>query len=59
MTVGEAVSRELAGLIGLEEEEDEEEDDSSIERDAMAPGAGVSVEGMLVGGCCFFLIVSL
>ena len=52
MTVGEAVSRELTCLIGLDV-------DSSIERDAMAPGAGVRVEGMLVGGCCFFLMVSL
>ncbi len=34
-------------------------EDSSMEREAMAPGAGVSEAGMPVGGCCFFLIMSL
>lgn len=49
MTVGEAVSTE-DDFTGL---------DSSMERDAMAPGAGASDDGIPVGGCCFFLIMSL
>ena len=37
-----------------EEEEEEEMGDS-----AMAPGDGANDAGMLVGGCCRFLIMSL
>ncbi len=64
MTVGDAVSRDVAGPAGLVDEEEAEEaatplEDSSMDRDAMAPGAGVSDDGMLLGGCCFFLIMSL
>ena len=33
--------------------------DSSMDSDAIAPGAGVSEAGMFVGGCCLFLIMSL
>ena len=51
MTVGCAVSTEVV-LAGL---------DSSIEREAMlaAEPVGARVAGMPVGGCCFFLIMSL
>ena len=54
MTVGCAVSTEVEVLAGLEDDED-----SSIESEAIAPGVGARVAGILVGGCCFFLIMSL
>ena len=82
--MGEAVSKECAGLIGLEvtepaadEEEQEaptgsaaaaataaaaaaaEDAEEKVGDCAMAPGAGASEAGMLVGGCCRFLIMSL
>ena len=55
MTVGNAVSTEdeFEVLAGLEDE------DSSMESEAMAPGVGANVAGIFVGGCCFFLIMSL
>ena len=50
MTVGCAVSTEVV-LAGL---------DSSMEREAMlADPVGAKEAGMPVGGCCFFLIMSL
>ena len=57
MTVGKAVSTEFEVLAGLEV--DEFSCDSSIDKEAMAPGVGAKVAGMFVGGCCFFLIMSL
>ena len=81
--MGEAVSKDCAGLIGLEvtdpaadEEEQEaptgsaaaaataaaaaaEDAEEKVGDCAMAPGAGASEAGMLVGGCCRFLIMSL
>lgn len=56
MTVGKAVSTEdeFEVLAGLEDDED-----SSMESEAMAPGVGARVAGIFVGGCCFFLIMSL
>ncbi len=60
MTVGEAVSS--AGLVldaPAAAAPDEEEEDSSMESDAIAPGAGVNEAGIPLGGCCFFLIMSL
>ena len=58
ITVGKAVSTELF-LAGLEASEEAE--DSSMESEAMVPGAGVGTNeaGIFVGGCCFFLIISL
>jgi hypothetical protein len=59
-TVGEAVSKAmLDDLIGLELLLQLLEDVSSMDRDAMVPGAGANDEGMFEGGCCFFLIMSL
>ena len=54
--MGKAVSTELF-LAGLEASEE----DSSMEREAMVPGAGFGTNeaGIFVGGCCFFLIMSL
>ena len=67
--MGEAVSKDCAGLIGLElmdpaEEEQEASaaeatDETEVGDCAMAPGEGASDAGMLVGGCCRFLIMSL
>ena len=68
--MGEAVSKDCAGLIGLElmdpaEEEQEASaaeaaaDEAEVGDCAMAPGEGASDAGMLVGGCCRFLIMSL
>ena len=69
--MGEAVSKDCAGLIGLElmdpaEEEQEasaaeaaEADETEVGDCAMAPGEGASEAGMLLGGCCRFLIMSL
>ena len=59
MTVGKAVSTEFEVLAGLEVDEFSCTTDSSIDKEAMAPGVGASVAGMFVGGCCFFLIMSL
>ncbi len=69
MTVGDPVSKEGAaepdalGLVddgaGAAGAAAAIPEDSSMEREAMAPGAGVSEAGMPVGGCCFFLIMSL
>ena len=56
MTVGKAVSTEFEVLAGLRLEVD---DSSSIDKEAMAPGVGAKVAGRFVGGCCFFLIMSL
>lgn len=55
ITVGEAVSTELVAE-GLTDGLD---DDSSMDKEAMAPGAGANDAGIPVGGCCFFLIMSL
>ena len=57
--MGKAVSTELF-LAGLEASEEATED-SSMESEAMVPGAGVGTNeaGIFVGGCCFFLIISL
>lgn len=56
MTVGVAVSKAI--LTGLAEFE---ELDSSMDRLAMglAPVEGAKEAGIPVGGCCFFLIISL
>ena len=55
MTVGRAVSTETEVFCGL----GLDDDDSSIESEAMAPGVGAKEAGIFVGGCCFFLIMSL
>ena len=78
--MGDAVSKDCAGLIRLElmdpaEEEEqeapmtgsvaadaddeEEEEEEEVGDSAMAPGDGANDAGMLVGGCCRFLIMSL
>lgn len=72
ITVGEPVSTEalllLNGLVDEAEEEDcaaapaEVEaapEASSMQSEAMVPGVGAREAGMLLGGCCFFLTVSL
>ena len=63
MTVGMAVLMRLA-----DDDDADDEDDSSMDRLAIPPAldpeleggcAGASDAGMLEGGCCFFLIMSL
>ena len=55
--MGKAVSTELF-LAGLEASEEATED-SSMESEAIVPGAGAKDAGIPVGGCCFFLMASL
>ena len=58
MTVGDPVSKALlTGLAELMEELFFE--DSSMLSEAIVLGGGASELGMPVGGCCFFLIMSL
>ena len=70
--MGDAVSQDCAGLIGLELMEPAEEQEAPttgsgeelmLEEEvgdcAMAACEGANDAGMLVGGCCFFLIMSL
>ena len=42
-----------------EEEQGSADEEMEVGDCAMAPGDGASDAGMLVGGCCFFLIMSL